>query len=222
MMGAGGGEGPVFCSAFRVLFVAAVLCSVCFTELCIYCTLNDTEWLESHRALELRRTSSLSASPQPALPRRAAAPSRGMRPSEFVHLRQQLEDELRAWALAAHTVERLRTRGCYESPHVGPAADSKLAATLCAGCTALRALAEAPRLCAPLLCLRRAEQAEGELEAVGKYLDGVSEFLHNDYVLLPRHVCAQAHGVLPLRPGRAGWRGVAWRGVGRGAREAER
>ena len=56
-----------------------------------------------------------------------------MRGSEFVHLRQQLDDELKAWALATHTVERLRTRGIYESPQAGPAAASKLKATRCAG-----------------------------------------------------------------------------------------
>ena len=46
-----------------------------------------------------------------------------MRGSEFVALRVQLEEELKIWALATHTVERLRAHGIYESPRVGPATE---------------------------------------------------------------------------------------------------
>ena len=38
-------------------------------------------------------------------------------------LRVQLEEELKIWALATHTVERLRAHGIYESPRVGPATE---------------------------------------------------------------------------------------------------
>jgi hypothetical protein len=99
-----------------------------------------------------------------------------MRGSEFVALRVQLEDELKAWALATHTVERLRARGIYESPRVGPAAESKRKAT------------------------QRAGELEGELAAVEQHLEGVSEYLQNDYVLLPRHVCSQGNSLYRARP----------------------
>ena len=94
-----------------------------------------------------------------------------MRGSEFVALRVQLEEELKAWALATHTVERLRARGIYDSPRVGPAAESKRKAT------------------------QRAGELEGELAAVERHLEGVSEYLQNDYVLLPRHVCSQGNAL---------------------------
>lgn len=99
-----------------------------------------------------------------------------MRGSEFVALRVQLEDELKAWALATHTVERLRARGIYESPREGPAAESKRRAT------------------------ERAGQLEGELAAVDQHLEGVSEYLQNGYVLLPRHVCSQGNALYRARP----------------------
>ena len=99
-----------------------------------------------------------------------------MRGSEFAALRVQLEDELKAWALATHTVERLRARGIYESPREGPAAESKRRAT------------------------ERAGQLEGELAAVDQHLEGVSEYLQNGYVLLPRHVCSQGNALYRARP----------------------
>jgi len=103
-----------------------------------------------------------------------------MRGSEFVALRVQLEDELKAWALATHTVERLRARGIYESPREGLAAESKRRAT------------------------QRAGQLEGELAAVDQHLEGVSEYLQNGYVLLPRHVCSQGNALYRARPTGAG------------------
>ena len=86
-------------------------------------------------------------------------------------LRVQLEDELKAWALATHTVERLRARGIYESPRVGPAAESKRKA------------------------IQRAGELEGELAAVEQHLECVGEYLQNGYVLLPRHVCSQGNAL---------------------------
>ena len=74
------------------------------------------------------------------------------RPRQAVRGRLWTEDELKAWALATHTVERLRARGIYESPRVGPAAESKRKAT------------------------QRAGELEGELAAVEQHLVETSEF----------------------------------------------
>ena len=119
--------------------------------------------------------------------------------SEFLHLRRQLEHELEAWTFAAHTVDRLGGGGgcgTFRSPEEARAAASKVTATRCAllilPCTAW------PLTSQPSVSRnRRAEQAGGELEAVGQYLTDVEAHLSNGFALLPRHLCSQARVASP-------------------------